>query len=398
MPSSVELFAGGGGLALGLQMSGFRHHALVENDSRACATLRLNGRTHAIWSPDAVIDEDVRQSQNSIVNRVSGDVDLLAGGPPCQPFSLGGIHAGHADMRNMFPAALDTVRLLQPKIVLFENVPGLLRSSFAPYFDYVTDQLAEPTVIPRVGESWDEHWTRVRKPCRANRSLRYRVARQLILAADLGVSQMRRRVFLVGIRDDVVADCVPLEMDHGEDALLQAKFGDGSYWQEHADDPEVKRFLRSGQPSPTHAQARRLVHLAHQEAAAQKRWRTVRDALVDPEPLPNPVDGRQRGNWSGHIGIPGARSYPGHTGSDIDLPSKTIKAGVHGVCGGEAVIRFIDGSLRYMTVRESARIQGFPDWYDFEGPRSTAMRHIGNAVAVPVARAVGEHLRTITGI
>lgn len=79
-------------------------------------------------------------------------------------------------------------------------------------------------------------------------------------------------------------------------------------------------------------------------------------------------------------------AYPGHTGSELDKPSKTIKAGVHGVPGGENMIRFPDGSLRYMTVREAAHAQTFPDGYEFTGAWSEGMRQIGNAVPVELAR------------
>ena len=82
------------------------------------------------------------------------------------------------------------------------------------------------------------------------------------------------------------------------------------------------------------------------------------------------------------------RAYPGHTGSELDKPSKTIKAGVHGVPGGENMIRYPDGSLRYMTVREAARVQTFPDGYEFCGAWSEGMRQIGNAVPVELARVV----------
>src|SRR5690606_31546385 len=103
-----------------------------------------------------------------------------------------------------------------------------------------------------------------------------------------------------------------------------------------------------------------------------RRWRTLRDAIRD---LPEPV-GVKRENppWLHHCLWPGAREYPGHTPNDLDCPAKTVKAGVHGVPGGETVLRRDDGVIRYMTVRETARVMTFPDDWAFEGPRGEQMR------------------------
>jgi hypothetical protein len=91
---------------------------------------------------------------------------------------------------------------------------------------------------------------------------------------------------------------------------------------------------------------------------------------------------------SNHRLIPGARVYPGHTGSPLDQPAKTLKAGDHGVPGGENMIAFPDGSPRYFTVREAARLQTLPDTWRIEGQWSEAMRQIGNAAPVVLARVV----------
>lgn len=93
-----------------------------------------------------------------------------------------------------------------------------------------------------------------------------------------------------------------------------------------------------------------------------------------------------------HVGVPGARLYAGHTGNRLDWPAKTVKAGVHGVPGGEHVLLCSDGSHRYLTVRECARLQGFPDSYIFAGSRSEAMRQIGNAVPVPLGRLIAAQI------
>jgi len=90
-----------------------------------------------------------------------------------------------------------------------------------------------------------------------------------------------------------------------------------------------------------------------------------------------------------HVGIPGARLYKGHSGNPLDWQAKTIKAGVHGVPGGEHVVLLDDGTHRYLTVRECARVQTFPDDWHFKGPRSEASRQIGNAVPVRLAKIMG---------
>lgn len=377
-------------MALGLHEAGFEHCALVEFEAKACETLAHNASLWQVrngsrppWKPDAVRLADVREF-NAKSELGQGTLDLLAGGPPCQPFSLGGVHAGMNDARNMFPAALALVRDLRPKLVLFENVAGLLRNGFLPYFDYVELQLRDPLCAPKKGEDWQQHRDRLarRKPRNAAHS--YYVTRQLVNAADFGVPQLRKRVFLMAIRADLADAPVPLlEGTHSEAALLNDQWVTGVYWQCHGLAAPACSF------TGTRAVARRAT------SSSLLSWRTVRDAIGG---LPEPVDGVGSPSVSNHVGVPGARSYPGHTGSEIDWPSKTIKAGVHGVCGGEAMIRYPDGRLRYMTVREAARIQTFPDEYEFVGARSHAMRHIGNAVPVELAAAVGRHMRAHAGL
>jgi DNA (cytosine-5)-methyltransferase 1 len=113
-------------------------------------------------------------------------------------------------------------------------------------------------------------------------------------------------------------------------------------------------------------------------------WLTVRDAISD---LPDP-ERFLANNIPNHRLNPGARGYPGHTGSPLDEPAKTLKAGDHGVPGGENMLSRADGSVRYFTVREAARLQTFPDDYIFRGGWSEAMRQLGNAVPVRLAETV----------
>lgn len=382
-PQSIELFAGGGGMALGMLQAGFAHRVLIEWWAPAARVLRHNAqRDSGLWKPDAVHEVDIRQAHHLLGER--GKTQLVAGGPPCQPFSLAGVHAGDNDERNMFPAALDVVRTTLPELVIFENVPGLTRAGFAPYLDYVKAQLRRPEVEPREDELWHEHNRRL---LASDHPESYRVYQHEIDAADLGVPQCRRRVFLIGIRTDVAgADTWGgIALTHSRDVLLHEQYVTGDYWEGHG-------LHRRLPPPRLAAQVRRIEKTG--VAANLAPWATLRDALrTIPAPGAEPPEG-----WPNHYAIPGARVYAKHTGSPIDLPSKTIKAGVHGVSGGEAMIRHLNGHVRYLTIREAAIAQGFPRDYEFPGYRSRVMGVIGNAVAVQVAAAIGSALRHHTGL
>jgi DNA (cytosine-5)-methyltransferase 1 len=123
--------------------------------------------------------------------------------------------------------------------------------------------------------------------------------------------------------------------------------------------------------------------------ALGRPWRTVRDAL---EGLPDPERPQGQGEFSNHVFQPGARAYPGHTGSPLDLPAKTLKAGDHGVPGGENMLVKPDGGVRYFTVRESARLQTFPDGYVFHGSWTETMRQLGNAVPIQLGRIMASSI------
>jgi DNA (cytosine-5)-methyltransferase 1 len=165
---------------------------------------------------------------------------------------------------------------------------------------------------------------------------------------------------------------------HSRDVLLNDQWVTGAYWERH------------GLPKPTETPQRLRAQVDRIKKTGaptdQLSWKTLRDLLADvPEPG---ADGPPVG-WPNHVAIPGARSYAKHNGSPTDMPSKTIKAGVHGVAGGEAMLRELDGSVRYLSIREAALVQGFPREYEFPGVRSRVMGVIGNAVAVDVAARVG---------
>lgn len=384
---SVELFAGAGGLAIGMANAGFRHAAVIEWDHDACETFRENQRHHAHavegWP---LVEGDVRDFDYS---SLSNEIVVVSGGPPCQPFSLGGKHRGFQDERDMFPQAVRAVRELRPRAFIFENVKGLLRETFASYFEYVQLQLSHPSFMRKKSESWQEHRARIEKHHTANRErAEYNVVFRLLNAADYGVPQRRERVFLVGFRSDLEARWSFPEPTHSEEALLRSQWVTGEYW-------DVHRVAKRRRPAPSPRVAARVERLRGAVGVDEaSRWFTVRDAIAD---LPDP-ERRPNSGVPNHIVNPGARSYPGHTGSPLDEPAKTLKAGDHGVPGGENMLARPDGSIRYFTIREAARLQTFPDDYVFQGAWSEAMRQLGNAVPVrlaeTVARSVASALET----
>lgn len=373
---SVELFAGAGGLAIGMANAGFRHAAVIEWNHDACETFRENQRHHMRsveqWP---LIEGDIRAFDYSIIK---DEVVVISGGPPCQPFSLGGKHRGYLDARNMFPEAVRAVRELQPKAFIFENVKGLMRETFADYFEYIQLQLTYPDFTRRTLESWKEHRIRLERhhTSRQHRS-EYNVVFRLLNAANYGVPQRRERVFLVGFRSDLGVRWSFPEESHSEDALLRSQWITGEYWERH-------RVARRELPSPKPRQSARIEKLREMLPDGRLPWLTVRDALIG---LPDP-EKYSRNDCANHVFNPGARTYPGHTGSPLDEPAKTLKAGDHGVPGGENMLARVDGSVRYFTAREAARLQTFPDEYTFRGPWTETMRQLGNAVPVRLAETV----------
>ena len=350
---------------------------LLEWNAHACRTLRHN--KNAGLSPvDSwnIVEGDARAFRFADIGR---PVELVAGGPPCQPFSLGGKHKCYDDKRDMFPVAVNAVRELRPQGFVFENVKGLLRASFTNYLQYITLQFNHPDIIKSGNELWEDHFSRLERHHRAGHAspAEYRTVIRLLNAADYGVPQRRERVFIVGFRSDLHTEWNFPTPTHTEGALIWAKWVTGSYWDEH-------RISNKDRPKPTvydTAQANRVIQEYGMFGPTDERWRTVRDAIASlPDSLLN------------HEIRDGARCYPGHTGSDIDEPAKTLKAGDQGVPGGENMVRYADDTVRYFSVRESCRLQTFPDDFYISGSWTEGMRQIGNAVPVKLAEVVGHSI------
>ena len=167
--TTLELCAGGGGQALGLEQAGIEHIALVELDRHACATLQQNRPN---WK---VIQADIREL-DAVPYR---GVDIVSGGLPCPPFSVAGKQLGDRDDRNLFPSAIRIISEAHPKAVMIENVRGILDAVFDDYRNHVAKQLTK---------------------------LGYRCDWRLLNASDFGVPQLRPRVVFVALRHDLFPD------------------------------------------------------------------------------------------------------------------------------------------------------------------------------------------------
>lgn len=373
--SCLELFTGAGGLAKGLELSGTQHKAFVEWNKNACRTLSYN------YDDRIVHNVDVRLLNFS---QFSG-VDVISGGPPCQPFSLGGKHRGSTDERDMFPSICKAISVCMPKAFIFENVKGILRKSFSSYFEYIVLRLTYPEVSLHTSETRVEHLGRLQRIHASGKheGVKYNVAFRLIDAADYGVPQRRERVFIIGVREDLKTRWTFPAETHSLDALLWSQFISGNYWNRYEIEPPKIEDLDK--------RVQQRIHQLKQQPTlfppSSKPWKTVRDEIGQ---LPAPdLEGSFH---SEHTLRKGAKTYPGHTGSYIDMPSKTLKAGDHGVPGGENMIRYRDGCVRYYTTFEAKRIQTFPDEYRIFGSWTESMRQIGNAVPVKLGHCIAKSL------
>ena len=299
----VEICAGAGGQALGLEQAGFSHAAAVEIDADACETLRRN--RGADWK---IIEDDVANLDGRGYSRV----DLFAGGVPCPPFSIAGKQLGKADERDLFPQALRLIAEIRPRAVLLENVRGLAAARFDSYRDQVLARLAD------LGFStW---W-------------------QLAHASDYGVPQLRPRFVLVGIAQP---------------------WATGFRWPEPL-----------SQPPPT-------VGAVLADLMASAGWPGARDWALRADEIAPTVVGGSKKHGGPDLGPTRARAAWRELGVD----------GL-GIADRPPGPDFPVGQPPKLTVQMVARLQGFPDSWQFSGRKTAAYRQVGNAFPPPVARAVG---------
>ncbi|HEY6333266.1 MAG TPA: DNA (cytosine-5-)-methyltransferase [Blastocatellia bacterium] len=318
---SIELFCGAGGLAIGLRRASISTVYAVEIDAPAAETF-------AGHNPDAnLFTADVRCVD---LKAFRGRVDLVSGGPPCQPFSSGGLRGATGDQRDMIPFFLKALADVRPDGFLMENVPGLTVGSRGRYLSEI------------IGEF---------------RSLGYFVSWKVLNAAYFGVPQIRRRLFVVGLRGRLF------------------KF-----------------------PSETHGPGRKFDYIRVNDVLPPHQIGEPNPSQVfyakNPELRPNP--------YHGHLFNGGGRAI------ERNRPSPTILASAGGnkthffddlnlvpdyhahlASGGQPRVGVLEGARR-LTVLESAVIQTFPADLSFSGPRSSQYEQIGNAVPPLLAEVLGK--------
>lgn len=294
-PLVLDLFAGCGGLALGFEAAGFETIGYELSEGYA-ATYNAS------------------LSGSCKVARVTADLllpaaPILVGGPPCQPFSVGGKRQADKDQRDGFPALLAAIERSKPELALIENVPGLLVGPRRAYFDQTAATL---------------------------RKMGYVVEHQLLNAADFGVPQNRRRVFLVA--------------HHGGFEF----------------------------PKTTHEEP-----ITAGQAIGRLAKRTLKDAL-----FLTPTMDAYVAKYEAASKCRQPRDLK------LDQPSRTLTCrNLGGATGDMMRIRLEDGRRRRLDVREAARLQGFPDWFKFKGTTASQFRQIGNAVPPLLSLALAKQVR-----
>ena len=302
--TSLELCAGAGGQARGLERAGFDHAGVVEIDADCCKTLSLN-------RPQWRVHE---QDLNLFDGTGYRGIDLLAGGLPCPPFSVAGKQLGKDDERNLFPAAIRLVDETRPKAIMIENVRGFLGAVFEDYRGFIRNEL---------------------------KKLGYEAQWRLLNACDYGVPQLRPRVIIVALRDDLK---------------------DGFEW------PVPSRIN-----APTVGETLGDL-MAERGWLGAKAWAARADDIA-----PTLVGGSKK-----------------HGGPDLG-PTRARQAwaslGVNGKTLADLAPDPDFVGMPKLTVRMAARIQGFDDAWQFHGRKTAAYRQVGNAFPPPVAAAVAEQLK-----
>lgn len=319
----LDLFSGPGGLSIGLQKAGASIHAAVEFNRDAMST-------YCMHTSEAIhINSDI---QSVDFSQFKGKVDMVSGGPPCQPFSLGGLRKSIGDARNMVPEFIRCISTVKPYVFLMENVPGLTMSSAKPYFEEVLNNLAE---------------------------IGYHLNWKILNSADFGVPQKRRRLFVLGCRDRFLEFPEPT---HGPLSTLP-----------HLSSRDFITNEPNGIVPSSKVKYAKYPDLRSSPYAGQLYNGGGRP--IDP-------------NGPCHTIL---ASSGGHKTHWVDTQGAAVEYHAHLMAGGEPREGFVPGGRR-LTIEECAIIQTFPPEMIFSGSRSSQYTQVGDAVPPVLATAIGKKI------
>ena len=328
---TIEMCAGAGGQALGLHNAGFHHELLIEIDHDACHTLRTNNQNLGLGWGHLICG-DLNEFERLEAHKFKGRIDLVAGGVPCPPFSKAGNQLGQGDDRDLFPVALKIVEKVKPLAVMLENVPGLYEKKFESYRNEISSKLE---------------------------ALGYGCEWRLIQSSDFGVPQLRPRVILVAVEKEYFEHFVWPAVEGAK----QVTVGDALY------DLMASNGWRGAK--------------AWREKASGIAPTLVGGSKKHGGPDLGPT--RAKKQWHA-LGVNGHR-----VGADNEVPGPSFK----GVLMRDGSIREGYDDMPLLNLKMAARIQGFPDAWNFTGNKTNAYRQIGNAFPPPVAEAVGRSIMNV---
>lgn len=406
----IDLFAGSGGLSLGLEQAGFDPVFVNELNKDAMSTYLINrpdfgldqkGR-HAYDIKDLTKDKQTSEEFARFIQLDSGEIDLVCGGPPCQGYSGIGhrrtfkLDKEEIPTNHLYRDFAQVIQAVAPRAFLFENVRGLLNSKWSPDGSN--------------GEIWED----VRKAfseikvTKNGKTLQYEIGWKLVYAKDFGVPQNRPRVILVGLREDIPFNAkdsvdkglIPEGNERGPDLVdLLSDLIDPA-WREKGStlnylvdaQTPVQEKLRQAHLNRTFNKGDLLTdqeYSNHSDLVIEKF-----KAMLETKKIPDHMKTKKFSQ----------RLLPERWGENGPSITATSLA--------DDYVHF--SQPRVLTVREWARLQMFPDWYEFSGKRTTGGRRragdpeagdwsrevpkytqIGNAVPVELARQLGLHLRTL---
>lgn len=387
-PLAVDLFAGAGGLSLGLEQAGFDVVASVEYDAIHAAVHEFNfPMTTALCADVAQLDaEELRDAiragryRHGHRGEWDGEIDLIAGGPPCQGFSLMGKRLVDDPRNQLVFHFFRLVSELRPRYFVMENVPGMLAGGHS-------------TIIDQLVAEFESDGYQIVKPI------------QILNAAEFGAPQLRRRVFLIGAREGATtprypSPTSPLGPERAGptvgDALLDLPDLDGFDALQDSDEVPLPASEIRGAARSASAYARRL-----------------RGLVADPADLSHPR------KWNANVLTSSMRTkhtelsvsrFAATAPGTVEPTSRFLRLDPAGLCN---TIRAGTGSERgaytsprpihpryprVISVREAARLHGFPDWFRLHRTKWHGFRQVGNAVVPPVGRAVGQSIVEALGV